>query len=625
MGKPFSLEIAAIPETLAFAEGIDVTSIKKYIYNRLETPFLVVGSGGSLAVAQVCALIINHLGGYAQTVTPFELMSFAKCLQKSNVIFFSASGGNPDIINAYIFCKQMEVNSSFIFCLSGNSKLVNSAKNRFCDTNFFELSLPNGKDGFLAVNSTLCAVVLLKKIISEKGYFFHGYLLPEKVYKCLHAESIIALGGRWTLPVVSDFESKCTEAGLLNVMPSDLRNFAHGRHHWLAKHNDTSVICFVTTTELDIAERTLRILPDNVNSCILSTGYEGINATIDLLIQLFLIVQYIGRMKGIDPGKPGVPQYGSRLYRLNYRLPYEAIQVGLLEKSIVARMVKRKKTVLSGVEVNTIENAAYEYLSELAKASFKSIVLDYDNTIISDNNEMDVTYQDCISYIKSFLKYGIGVCFATGRGKSIREQLVKAIPDEYHENLFIAYYNGAQILNINEKIIGVCASVNPILERVQIFVKKNYAADNIRADLRSDCLTYTGSNEALNVVFKLLISLLNSHNITGIKISRSDHSVDIFSTNVTKRNAVKFMEKQYGFDVLCIGDSGDEYGNDFELLDSKYSLSVDRVSISLEHCWNIASLGLRGPSAAQEYLSKLQLKKKGLQFSRSYLLSGSRG
>ena len=84
MGKPFSLEIAAIPETLAFAEGIDVTSIKKYIYNRLETPFLIVGSGGSLAVAQVCALIINHLGGYAQTVTPFELMSFAKCLFCAN-------------------------------------------------------------------------------------------------------------------------------------------------------------------------------------------------------------------------------------------------------------------------------------------------------------------------------------------------------------------------------------------------------------------------------------------------------------------------------------------------------------------------------------------------------------
>ena len=625
MGKPFSLEITAIPQALAFASEVDVTAIKKYIYNNIEKPFLIVGSGGSLAVAQVCALLINHLGGYAQTVTPYELMSFSKSLHKTNVIFFTASGGNPDIINAYIFCKQMEVISSFIICLSLNSKLVTTAKSKFYDSNYFELSLPNGKDGFLAVNSTLCAIMLLKKVINEKVPRFNWSYLPEEVYKCLQTESIIALGGRWSLPVVSDFESKCTEAGLINVMPADFRNFAHGRHHWLAKHSATSVICFVTDSELDIAQKTLRILPTNIKNCIISTKYAGINATIDLLIQMFLLVQYLGKVKGIDPGKPGVPQYGSRLYRLNYRLPYEAIQVGLLEKSIVARMVKRKKTVLSGVEVNTIENAAYEYLSELAKASFKSIVLDYDNTIISDNNEMDVTYQDCISYIKSFLKYGIGVCFATGRGKSIREQLVKAIPDEYHENLFIAYYNGAQILNINEKIIGVCASVNPILERVQIFVKKNYAADNIRADLRNDCLTYTGSNEALNVVFKLLISLLNSHNITGIKISRSDHSVDIFSTNVTKRNAVKFMEKQYGFDVLCIGDSGDEYGNDFELLDSKYSLSVDRVSISLEHCWNIASLGLRGPSAAQEYLSKLQLKKKGLQFSRSYLLSGSRG
>ena len=624
MGKPFSLEITAIPQTLAFASVIDVTTIKKYIYNNIEKPFLIVGSGGSLAVAQVCALLINHLGGYAQTVTPYELMSFSKSLHKTNVIFFTASGGNPDIINAYIFCKQMEVNSSFIICLTLNSKLVTTAKSKFYDTNYFELSLPNGKDGFLAVNSTLCAIMLLKKVINEKVPYFNWSYLPEEVYKCLQTESIIALGGRWSLPVVSDFESKCTEAGLINVMPADFRNFAHGRHHWLAKHPATSVICFVTDNELDIAQKTLHILPANIKNCIISTKYVGINATIDLLIQMFLLVQYLGEVKGIDPGKPGVPQYGSRLYRLNYRLPYEALQAGLLEKNIVARMVKRKKAVLPGLEVNIIENAAYEYLNALAKASFKSIVLDYDNTIISENNEIDVIYQDCISYIKLFLKNGIGVCFATGRGKSIREQLIKVIPAEYHNNLFVAYYNGAQILNIYEEISGVCASVNPILEQVQALVKRNYSANNIRADLRSDCLTYTGSNEALKVVFKLITSLLDRQEISDIKVSRSDHSIDIISTNVTKRNAVKFMEEQYGLDVLCIGDSGDEYGNDFELLDSKYSLSVDRVSISLEHCWNIGSLGLRGPAAAQEYLSKLKLQKKGLRFIRTYLSNGNR-
>lgn len=624
MGKPFSLEITAIPQTLAFASEIDVSSIKKYIYNNLGKPFLVVGSGGSLVVAQVCALLINHLGGFAQTVTPFELMSFSKSLHKTNVIFFTASGGNPDIINAYIFCKQMEVSSSFIFCLSINSKLVTTAKSKFYDINYFELSLPNGKDGFLAVNSTLCAVVLLKKVIDVKEYFFNWTPLPEEVYKCLQTESIIALGGRWSLPVVSDFESKCTEAGLINVMPADFRNFAHGRHHWLAKHNDTSVICFVTAAELDIAERTLSILPSNINSCVVSTGYEGINATIDLLIQLFLIVQYIGEVKGIDPGKPGVPQYGSRLYRFNYSLPYEAVQAGLFEKNLLARMVKRKNAVLVGVDVQTIEVAARKFLDALAEANFKSVVLDYDNTIISNNNENDRSYRECINCINLFLSNGMGVCFATGRGKSVREQLIKLIPAEYHEHLFIAYYNGSLILNVNEEITGVHDSVNPKLGSVQRIVKECYAANDIKADLRNDCLTYTGSNKGLNLVFKLITSLLYRHEITDIKISRSDHSVDIISTNVSKKNAVNFMTERYGCSVLCIGDSGDEYGNDFELLDTTYSLSVDRVSLSLEHCWNIASLGLRGPAATLEYLSKLQIKKTGLQFKRTYLSNGNR-
>ena len=40
----------------------------------------------------------------------------------------------------------------------------------------------------------------------------------------------------------SDLESKFTEAALGHLQIADYRNFAHGRHHWLAKRSETSAI-----------------------------------------------------------------------------------------------------------------------------------------------------------------------------------------------------------------------------------------------------------------------------------------------------------------------------------------------------------------------------------------------
>ena len=57
--------------------------------------------------------------------------------------------------------------------------------------------------------------------------------------------------------------------------------------------------------------------------------------------------------------------------------------------------------------------------------------------------------------------------------------------------------------------------------------------------------------------------------------------------------------------TLCIGDYGSIEGNDYELLTSQYSLSVDRVSKNADTCWNIAPSGVIGLDATLYYLSRL--------------------
>ena len=61
-----------------------------------------------------------------------------------------------------------------------------------------------------------------------------------------------------------DVESRLTEAGLLPVQPADFRNFAHGRHHWLARHGKTTSVLAFSEQESKIAKRTLDLIPSDI-------------------------------------------------------------------------------------------------------------------------------------------------------------------------------------------------------------------------------------------------------------------------------------------------------------------------------------------------------------------------
>src|SRR5258706_14034164 len=72
----------------------------------------------------------------------------------------------------------------------------------------------------------------------------------------------VVLFGGWGLPAAVDIESKFVEAALKNIQLADYRNFAHGRHHWLAKRpNETAVLALITPEEEKLARQTLDLLP----------------------------------------------------------------------------------------------------------------------------------------------------------------------------------------------------------------------------------------------------------------------------------------------------------------------------------------------------------------------------
>jgi len=97
---------------------------------------------------------------------------------------------------------------------------------------------------------------------------------------------------------------------------SDYRNFGHGRHHWFAKRGKQSaIIAIVTPEEEAIASKTLAAY---IPKLIIRSNASGALASIELLVKSFYLANSIGKLQQIDPGKPGVPAFGSKLYNLQY-------------------------------------------------------------------------------------------------------------------------------------------------------------------------------------------------------------------------------------------------------------------------------------------------------------------
>ena len=65
--------------------------------------------------------------------------------------------------------------------------------------------------------------------------------------------------------LIESWQAHYTEAALGNLQLADYRNFAHGRHHWLAKRSRTgAVLAFISDADRTLAERTLHLIPSDI-------------------------------------------------------------------------------------------------------------------------------------------------------------------------------------------------------------------------------------------------------------------------------------------------------------------------------------------------------------------------
>ena len=641
MGKPFETEIRALPHTYAWAMAQPIDALCRAVERLRAHPLLAVGSGGSFSVCHYAAHLHGLLAGQpALPLTPLQAVAHRTPTANMGVLIPTAGGNNPDAVAAVRLLSEQEPQSMLILCGNAGSRVASQAA-RYRMVDFISYELPTGKDGFLATNSLLAFCVLLSRaylevsgqsdalpkeyrsLLSDRRLDSNGATGEHRYAKLLSRRTLLVLHGPATMAAAVDIESKFTEAALGQVQTCDFRQFAHGRHHWLAKRDeDSAILSLETPDDKTVAAQTLELLPKSVPTTRLNIAHDGWLADLAGICEGFYLTGVAGRQQGIDPGRPGVPSFGRKLYHAN---AFRARQHSSKMPAWKARAIERKAS--ERIERLTEENrltfwdkAIDAVIEGLANARFCGIVLDYDGTLCSEDGRFDPLPQEMAAELTVLLESGANLGIATGRGKSVRERLHEALPKKYWTQVIVGYYNGGQILplDFDERPDGtdhVSAELEPISEAIR--ADRLLAQGNITLRNRQITLTVPRgmSLEALSEHVEALVHRVATD---GFRVMRSGHSVDVVPDAVSKVAVVeRIIERSTGGTtdaVLRIGDRGRWPGNDAQLLASPYGLSVHEVSSDAHSCWNIAPPGQRGWQATLWCLRHLKVSKRAIRF-----------
>lgn len=630
MGKPYASEIAMLAETYTDARDGDTGLLARSLAHHIATPLLVVGSGGSLTAAHIA--VLQHqasFGQIAKVMTPLELMHAGPSLGRVGILFLSAGGGNPDVLGAFRAAVNQEPRHISVLCGRAESPLMRLSVD-VPHVSCVAFDFPGKKDGFLATNSLMSTCVRLVMAYEAAGGkepslpsrleglgSFAGRDLQfttateRDIAPLWDRESLLVLYGPSTQAGAVDVESRFHEAALGAVQIADFRNFAHGRHQWLAKRGKTTgVLALVSKDDAALADRTLALLPSQVAVVRADAVGSGATAAMSAVFYSMLLAGAAGRARSIDPGRPGVPAFGRRIYRLT--VPRESARAKPSPVSVALARKQRACVVpLVDARVDRAWSRAREsFVKELRSQSFSAVVLDHDGTLCASHHKGKQLSEGLAQELTRLLRASVGVGIATGRGKSVREELRRSLPKQLWPKVLVGYYNGGDLgtLDDNSHPDG-SEETDPSLEDIARRVRADFRLSMLcDITVRRHQITLEPRRGPADSVWEIAHDLMLSMALREVRVVRSSHSVDVLSPHARKRRVVDALGNA-GRPVLCLGDRGRWPGNDHDLLGTRFSLSVDDVSSDPETCWNLAPQGVRGLDATLFYLKSLRTRR----------------
>lgn len=626
MGKPYSEELDAFAATYKWAGQQDVARLTHFLTRWSGDHAVVVGSGGSFSAAIVVALF-RELAHHSSTaaVTPLE---FGCLLQRLSprALLLSAEGKNRDILAAARAAEIADLASAAL-TLTRSNPLLDLASNSNA-LRAFPFQMEWVKDGYLATNSLLATVLLLYRAFFGDHDFEHsvGPLLDQSRLTARRAyfaqlagleeatrRGLLVLHSAQAKAFAVDLESKLAESALATVQVTDLRQFAHGRHLQLALRTPALFVLLVSSAEeRSLAAATAGQLPQPELSWLLELdGHSEQDVAISGLLDAMFLTEALARNASHDPGQPHVPEFGRAIHAID-----SAALLGSNRKeSSRLELAARRKTASGGhhssVPHQEVLKAAADYAARLTSARIKAVVCDFDGTLCRAENRFDGMDPSHVEQISSLIRQGLTLAIATGRGGSLHDSLRSSFDAELHAAITVGYYSGSFITRLDQDFHQPAA--NPEFEALWDWLKASsygHLCKPLNDLARGGQLSMRlGSAHQSATLHAAIRTWLDRTGRQDWRVFCSGHSVDVLDGNTSKRLVVNHVAKQLGLDpltqVLRLGDSGHENGNDFELLSEGLSLSCERVSFGLDSCWNFGAAGNNQAEVTMAYLRGL--------------------
>jgi hypothetical protein len=615
-------ELANLHETYEVALRLDVEPLRMALEAAAARSAVMVGSGGSFSVASFAAFLHQlNTGRLASASTPLEYMTLP--LRDAAVICFSASGRNKDICAAFEEAAQREAKPLLGLVMRHSSPLHELAS-RYRYTKVLSASSDNFSDGFLAVGSLLASCVFLLR--AYRALIGDRTALPPSLTDfvarttSVSLDDIISYAEHALVPTTTsvlyssslkpaavDIESRFVEAALGNVHGTDLRNFGHGRHHWFAKRQgETGLIALVGDEQNSLATRTLALIPELVPTARVDfRGQKDEQALSGLLISLYLAAA-AGDLRDIDPAKPGVPEFGRKLYHLAPSKQRKARRSELTETAVWRKeMAAGLKTSDQLTELRTL---CQNGIDRLNRSRFTGFVFDYDGTLCEPHARFEPLSAAIVDGLNRLLRQGAIIGIATGRGGSAAERVRAAVREEFWDNIVIGLYNGAVICSLKD---GSPQPSDPGAEisRLESVLRSSRHFSGCKFRLNRNQIAISLPSLEEPVVSVRAAAAIVEHAGIAATVNCSSHSIDVTFGNARKTAVVNAIRHRAGAahdaPVLRMGDKGRWPGNDAELLDDPYGLSVDEVSPSMENCWGLSPRGILGAQATLYYFDRL--------------------
>lgn len=625
MGRPYKNELIEMKHTFEQYLDCDNDLLFEYMCSNTEIPMIIVGSGGSYAVAVAYSLFYQANGGMAKAVTPYELPENHRMIPNAKVLIITAGGSNKDSVGAYEYIRFYEPKMLMVFCIRKNSVIEKKIKENK-DALFFRPAISIAKDGFLSVNSSIAMLSILWKIenivnkteVNDIALSLPSFEDQRKQFSIIFEkddlETLLIMHGIWGKPAAYDLESKCSEAGLYNVQVVDYRNFAHGRHNWIDKKGKTTVVlALITDEDISIAKRTLKRLPDDTVIIDIRTKTTGIAAIIDFMVKMMYLVDILGDLREIDPGRPQVPQYGREVYGLKVDYKKMDKDANALSKSEIDRAIFR----IIGTKFNErslyryYKKKYYAFVDKLSTTVFRGIVFDYDRTIY-DRNFGQISAK-AISQISNMLLAGIYIGFITTEGYSVVHSLKNMIPcEELWDRIYIGYHSGTisgWLSDLREERISEKKSTN--IKKLYSLICNNSLFSDILVSSNHLSIKVYDSFEK-NYAFEYCTEIIADSNIKNLKVFKAEYSVDVIDTENISKLYINEFNTLIDDHVLCIGDGNNEEDR-FEMLSNNILLSVKNTNIVASNGWNLAPLGCHGIYATEYYLSCILIHNGGFR------------